>query len=669
MCRTMAATLFSFLVVGLFVNNLLNFSVIAQTRTQCAAVEDGSCLNVTLPYTSRVAGTGATGVPLPLTDSVVNSLRYLPECWRLFQPIYCGLTTPKCHASRRYYLLRHVCQQMRAACAPFVDRLPNFFGNCSDPYLYAQDNNTLDMEYTLEMTSLQNFSIGICPDSLVRTDDAHRFYTDINECGIRCEDPFLSYNEQNSFRMVMLFFVMLCLTLNTFGMVSLILKLRVAKAIGFNPDTCALMMNISFVLSSLGYLLQFFPGIRNITTCSNDGLRLVLDRYADGTDRVGLCLLTFFLTYVFTLSSFVWFGHLMFACYLDFQKIINSYRKSKAVLFTLSQSSWVFFHGTGFVLPIIVAIAVVFLHAVEGNSMLGVCWISPLKHKIKALFVLAPFAVVLIVACVFIVLYWLNLRQSQLSQFGTLKTQRNVLRRLRLVGSLCVLITAFHVFQFGGFWGVVHNEPFWRAKQKEYIECQLWPANLTDPKQCLSIVESVKNSYLAVYYCLILSYFANGITISTWTWNIANINRWKKMLTGKEIPEEPYSDYRTRSESQRSQKDSLISKPKLFDRPRSQSKKSNPDHDVGSPALIVDDHEVPMHTPSDPVQNVPFEMTPLAQRFRRTSIVPGRKISSVADFTQITRLQNWQEEAKRARLNRTRSKGSGRDVSFTIAEV
>jgi smoothened protein len=209
-------------------------------------------------------------------------------------------------------------------------------------------------------------NLPVCPELLIKTADSLRTFPGFPNCALKCGDPFFSENDHVQFSVVMLSLIIICIVCNIFGMASLLLKLRMVKLAPFNPDKCALLMNLSFLLSSFGYLLPHFPHLRELSTCSEEGARQFLIENTSFVSRnVSMCVVTFFLTFVFTLSGLVWFGHLMFACHLDFQKIINAHKKTKAVLFTLTKSSFVFFYGTAFLIPIIMAVAVIFLQSVS----------------------------------------------------------------------------------------------------------------------------------------------------------------------------------------------------------------------------------------------------------------------------------------------------------------
>ena len=55
----------------------------------------------------------------------------------------------------------------------------------------------------------------------------------------------------------------------------------------------------------------------------------------------------------------------MFACFLDFRRILSKHKENTGVIFPLTKSSVVFFHGTAWLLPAVPAIAMVMLHTVR----------------------------------------------------------------------------------------------------------------------------------------------------------------------------------------------------------------------------------------------------------------------------------------------------------------
>lgn len=53
---------------------------------------------------------------------------------------FCRLRFPKCEVDKRYVLSRRVCDLAKAACSSIAENVPSFLSNCSDSYLFNQED-------------------------------------------------------------------------------------------------------------------------------------------------------------------------------------------------------------------------------------------------------------------------------------------------------------------------------------------------------------------------------------------------------------------------------------------------------------------------------------------------------------------------------------------------
>ncbi|GAV05307.1 hypothetical protein RvY_15461 [Ramazzottius varieornatus] len=636
----------------------------------CSALPVHYCYGELLPYRQTSKLESHRYLRLKSTPlRYYERFRYYPACWSALQPVLCGLRFPKCEVDKRYVLSRRVCDLAKAACSSIAENVPSFLSNCSDSYLFNQeDANELDFSEAMLRLPF-NKTDGLCPDPLVRTNDPSRFYPDMKSCGMRCQGPFLSAADVNDFHIVILILAVICVVLNVFAMVSIILKLKTMRPTPLCPDKCILFMNVSFLFSSIGYLVQFIPTFREMATCTEDGLQqMQIESHPAWNSHTGLCLFTFFTTYIFTLSALIWFGHLMFACFLDFRRILSKHKESTQVIFPLTKSSAVFFHGSAWLLPAVPAVAMVFLHAVEGNNLLGVCWIAP---RYKSVFLLAPFAIVLSISFVFIILYAINLRKSRLSDFGAQKTQRSVLRRLRLIGVLCIVVFLFLSLQAVGMFLIIFQDPFWADRLWHFVQCQVKSLTSENPYNCSGEIRLVRDSYLGSFYAMLLPYFFTGMVVTTWTWNGANVRRWKAFFN-REKPALQDGVYQTSSMlNNLSQEYDIAERPNVNGHSAENTKPllskrvySIPRHlnwrIKGAKAVVQqqsNNKEIPREqNESAHLEESHEDVSEDAKRFQRPSIIRGQRVSTVADFSpHIDRLENWQERAMECRLQRRKS--------------
>ena len=66
-----------------------------------------------------------------------------------------------------------------------------------------------------------------------------------------------------------------------------------------------LFVNVCFIMSDIGWAIQFIPGARDFISCAEDGTERLNE--PRGGENYSVCLITFVLIYYFMMAAALWF--------------------------------------------------------------------------------------------------------------------------------------------------------------------------------------------------------------------------------------------------------------------------------------------------------------------------------------------------------------------------
>ena len=131
-------------------------------------------------------------------------------------------------------------------------------------------------------------------------------------------------------------------------------------------------MNACFaVIVGAGVMAQFVSG-KDSVTCRTDGTRRIAE---PGSGENFHCVMVFVLIYYFAIACCVWAVVLVYTWSLIFHRLgkISANDDEGLARFEKRVS---YFHLLAWSLPLILTIAAIFLNAIDGDPLTGVCFIS-----------------------------------------------------------------------------------------------------------------------------------------------------------------------------------------------------------------------------------------------------------------------------------------------------
>lgn len=284
------------------------------------------------------------------------------------------------------------------------------------------------------------------------------------------------------------------------------------------PSVILFYMNTCFCAASMGFLIQFADGARNRTVCREDDTMRLQE---PGENDSFLCILTFVLVYYFSLVGTLWFVILAFSWSICF-KSLGSTRDNFA-------GKVVYFHAIAWLIPLTLAIGTLAMKQVDANSLSGICFVGYKNPNMRAIFLLVPLGLDLLIGGSFLtqgLATLCKLRRANpnfLSHRAAHKIKETIMRVgvFSFISFLTVFTTfACHVYEY-------HNQKIWEESYRDFVRCiaekvargQTWKATCSvGTRPDLSIIELE-----------LASLFGTGIAMSSWTWTSNTLQTWQKL--------------------------------------------------------------------------------------------------------------------------------------------
>lgn len=174
------------------------------------------------------------------------------------------------------------------------------------------------------------------------------------------------------------------------------------------------------------FLAQFLA--RDDITCRKDGTL----RHSEPTAGQNLsCIFNFFLIYYFTVAAMVWFVNLTYAWYLK-----ASGRNHDEIAKKGS-----YFHLFAWSAPLVLTITSMALSEIDGNSIVGICFVGYMNHQLRTYLLMVPLAFVIFGSSTFVVLGTRELLK--------LKTYANDDKSVKVMSSIIVRMDLRSCFIWG----------------------------------------------------------------------------------------------------------------------------------------------------------------------------------------------------------------------------
>ncbi|KAL0274722.1 UNVERIFIED_CONTAM: hypothetical protein PYX00_002782 [Menopon gallinae] len=438
-----------------------------------------------------------------------ESLRKIPKCWSILQPFLCALYMPKCEQEAVYLLTQKRCRYTMSTCKvlreqPFASIFPPI--NCDDMKYFS---GTCKHDVKDPKSNIT----GECVPPLIQTGDAKSEYDVVTGCGVQCQDPLYTEDEHDLIHGRIAWIATISLLSNLFAVVTFIIDWPSANKY---PALIIFYINICFVISNMGWLVQFFPNAREDIVCKKD---MTLRRFQPSQGESLSCVIVFIIIYYFIMAAIVWFVILTYAWHLWFRalgKIQERVDKKGA-----------YFHLVAWSLPAVLTIVTMASGQIEGNSVAGICFVRSSHWGARVALLLVPIA-----AAVFISGYYLSRgilflyrikkdSQQILSEKASSKI-REMIIRIMIFYFFCVsfvfMTFLFHLYEFS-------SEESWQKSFRNYIFCLILQSK-SEPRECE--IDSKPNSAFTQLHLLIM--FAAGINMSSWVWTRSALYTWKRFF-------------------------------------------------------------------------------------------------------------------------------------------
>eukprot|EP00106_Octopus_bimaculoides_P021529 XP_014788971.1 PREDICTED: smoothened homolog [Octopus bimaculoides] len=228
------------------------------------------------------------------------------------------------------------------------------------------------------------------------------------------------------------------------------------------PALILFFINICFVMGSIGWLAQFAGNAREDIVCNADKT-VRIGEPQPGSGESASCSIIFLLIYYFTMAGVLWFVMLSYAWHTTF-KALGTPRD-------ILSGKTAYFHIISWCVPLVLSITCLASSEIDGDYISGICFVGYVNRGIRALFVLVPIAIVLILGLNFMVrsLCTLISVKKETPDFigdkATAKIQETIIR-IGMFSGLAVLFVCVtlgvHTYKY--VW-----EEDWRKNLKDYV--------------------------------------------------------------------------------------------------------------------------------------------------------------------------------------------------------
>ncbi|XP_062621329.1 protein smoothened-like, partial [Saccostrea cucullata] len=444
-----------------------------------------------------------------------SGLKAAPKCWEVVQPFLCSVYMPKCdnNTLTAERPSREMCLKARAPCdiVRKISGWPSFL-DCDNFTSCAGQSHTYD-DITFDMT-------GQCNSPLVRTENQKSWYSEVEGCGIRCQNPLFTDTEHDQVHIVIAVFGSLCIACTLFTMLTFIIDWKTAS---HYPALILFFINACFFMGSIGWMAQFSGNARTDIVCKSDGT-IRKGEPELGNGETASCTIVFILVYYFMMAGAFWFVMLAFAWYLTFRALGTQRDDLK------NKTSY--FHIASWCVPLVLTIVCLSVSEIDGDSLSGVCFVGAFNNGYRGGFVLLPVGLLLVIGLVYLILVLktlINLKKDS-PDYISLKALSKIKETIIRLGIFTLLAFLFVVISFVVHIYIFANEHSWSESFKEYIYCQ---GNTTVAESVYNTTVSCQLSSrpsVVAYGFHIFAFFGAGIAMSSWSWTKASLLAWERFL-------------------------------------------------------------------------------------------------------------------------------------------
>lgn len=434
----------------------------------------------------------------------------------------CYATFPLCFAGTFHKVepCQEMCVAVRESCTPFLNnngrewpselscnkfppdrsKMCVWSGKSCSP---VQPNIAASTDPNSQFTtkSMKQKTFANCTGHLVRYPNSSQTqYGGIDNCGERCLGVLLTEEEQN-FNMVWIaIWSLLCMVTSIISFVTWILNYKAIKS----PESPVYYIALSYFFTALSYTLSIALGEERIIC--NPEIKNKLNESALIVNGLHFssCTALFSITYIFTVSSWVWWALLnveWLICSVKLHAIGIKWR-------TCSQ-----FVGWG--VPIVFLLIALGTESVGGNSILRTCWIS--KDK-EVPYLIGPLLTLIVFSCVVIMIALSRVTKLRrvFKDTQLAKEEMNRIAALIQVGLYCIVYLIAMGILLCCYWYEYWYRELW---EHSYIDC------VHNSTLCASQQKPVFNIIKMKFAVSLIM----GIVTGAWIFKKSSTRAWHKV--------------------------------------------------------------------------------------------------------------------------------------------
>lgn len=383
-----------------------------------------------------------------------QALKHVPKCWSVIQPFLCAVFFPKCEningIDMVYLPSLEMCKITLEPCKILYNSgyFPEFL-KCNETNFPSKCNNDVrEMKFNVT---------GQCLSPLVPVENPSHSYKEIEGCGLKCKNPLYNDEEHRQLNKYICLFAVSSLMLHVFTILTFTIDWHNGNKY---PALAIFQVNLCYAISTIGWLAQLMPGIRQDIFCREDN---TLKQNEPSGENNLLCITVFILIYYFSMAAICWFVIFTYAWLMSLESDGKMQERCN------KKSSY--FHLIAWSIPLVLTISILAISEVNGNSIIGICYVSDTNYLVLGIFVLAPHVCELIIGGYFFFSCMIKLIKLRMSskQIISLRESKKIGHLLFRVGicwfirliAVCSIMLCY-VYEF-------NNTGSWANSLKNYI--------------------------------------------------------------------------------------------------------------------------------------------------------------------------------------------------------
>ncbi|CAG9859679.1 unnamed protein product [Phyllotreta striolata] len=440
-------------------------------------------------------------------------LRFVPKCWAVIQPLLCALYMPKCEDHKVDLPSYEMCKITLEPCKIFYNSsiLPEFL-HCEDRNLFPTNKCKNDIHDVRFNTT------GYCMDPLIKTDKPEWWYSDIENCGLKCKDSLYTDNEQYQIHKLIAYCTLICIFCNGFTAATFIIDWKTANKY---PALAIFYVNLCFCISYGGWLVQFLGSeTREDIVCKKEGTPRKSEPSA--TENLS-CVIVFVMVYYFMIAGLVWFVIFSYSWHMNslqaLGKIQDRVDRKRA-----------YFHLIAWSFPLMLTITTMAIGEIDGDYVTGICFVGFVNKTARAGLLLTPLAAAMLLSGYIIIkglvlLIKVKIESREIiSEHSSRKIRSNIVR----MSVFTVFMLVFCIITFGYHHYYFESSEQWNESLRNYILCKLTSMS-ADSTQC----KQTSRPSVAMLQLQLLAVFGSGIAMASWVWCDATLHSWGRFIRRK----------------------------------------------------------------------------------------------------------------------------------------